>query len=72
VGAGRCPSRSRHPSWRVRAAYFAPHIRAYMRRSGAPRDTGMLVAVKDRLQALKNPYAHLQHPDISLQMVEES
>ncbi len=52
--------------------YFAPHIRAYMRRSGAPRDTGMLVAVKDRLQALKNPYAHLHIPDISLQMVEES
>jgi len=28
----------------------------------------MLVAVKDRLQALKNTYAHLPHPDISLQM----
>jgi len=28
--------------------------------------------VKDRLQALKNPYAHLHLPDISLQMVEES
>jgi acetyl-CoA C-acetyltransferase len=52
--------------------YFAPHIRAYMRRSGAPRDIGMKVAVKDRLQALKNPYAHLHLPDISLQMVEES
>jgi len=52
--------------------YFAPHIRAYMRRSGAPRDIGMKVAVKDRLQALKNPYAHLHLPDISLEMVEES
>ncbi len=52
--------------------YFAPHIRAYMRRSGAPNDIGMKVAVKDRLQALKNPYAHLHIPDISLQMVEES
>jgi len=52
--------------------YFAPHIRAYMRRSGAPRDVGMKVAVKDRLHALKNPYAHLHLPDISLQMVEES
>src|SRR5579862_283859 len=39
--------------------YFAPHIRAYMRRSGAPRDIGMKVAVKDRLHALNNPYAHL-------------
>jgi acetyl-CoA C-acetyltransferase len=52
--------------------YFAPHIRAYMHRSGAPRDIGMKVAVKDRLHALRNPYAHLHIPDISLQMVEES
>ena len=52
--------------------YFAPIIRAYMYRSGAPRDIGMKVAVKDRLHALKNPYAHLHLPDISLKMVEES
>ena len=52
--------------------YFAPIIRAYMYRSGAPRDIGMKVAVKDRLHALKNPYAHLHLPDISLEMVEES
>ena len=52
--------------------YFAPIIRAYMHRSGAPNDVGMKVAVKDRLQALKNPYAHLHLPDISLKMVEES
>jgi acetyl-CoA C-acetyltransferase len=52
--------------------YFAPHIRAYMRRSGAPRDIGMKVAVKDRLHALGNPYAHLHLPDISLEMVEQS
>ena len=45
--------------------YFAPHIRAYMRRSGRPRDIGMKVAVKDRLHALGNPYAHLHMPDIS-------
>jgi acetyl-CoA C-acetyltransferase len=49
--------------------YFAPIIRAYMYRSGAPRDIGMMVAVKDRLHALKNPYAHLHLPDISMQMV---
>jgi len=30
--------------------FFAPHIRAYMRRSGAPDDTGILVALKDRLK----------------------
>jgi acetyl-CoA C-acetyltransferase len=52
--------------------YFAPHIRAYIRRSGAPRDIGMKVAVKDRLHALGNPYAHLHLPDISIKMVEES
>ena len=39
---------------------FAPFIRAYIHRSGAPEDIGWRVAVKDRLNALKNPYAHLQ------------
>jgi len=52
--------------------YFAPIIRAYMRRSGAPDHIGILVAVKDRLQALKNPYAHLHIEDISFDMVKES
>ena len=50
--------------------YFAPHIRAYMRRSGAPDHIGTLVAVKDRQNALKNPYAHLKIPGISREMVE--
>jgi acetyl-CoA C-acetyltransferase len=35
--------------------FFAPHIRAYMRRSGAPDEIGILVALKDRRNALKNP-----------------
>jgi len=52
--------------------FFAPLIRAYMHRSGAPRHIGHLVAVKDRLAALRNPKAHLHIPDISLEMVEES
>ena len=52
--------------------YFAPLIRAYIRRSGAPDHIGMMVAVKDRLNALKNPYAHLHQPDISLETVAES
>src|SRR5690349_3730325 len=47
--------------------YFAPIIRAYMRRSGAPDHIGILVAVKDRKQALKNPYAHLHMEDISFE-----
>ena len=52
--------------------YFAPHVRAYIRRSGAPDHVGMLVAVKDRKNALKNPYAHLHLPNISLEEVEKS
>ena len=52
--------------------YFAPIIRAYMRRSGAPDHIGILVAVKDRKQALKNPYAHLHIEDISFDMVKDS
>jgi acetyl-CoA C-acetyltransferase len=52
--------------------YFAPIIRAYMRRSGAPDHIGILVAVKDRLHALKNPYAHLHIEDISFDMVKDS
>ncbi len=52
--------------------FFAPLIRAYMHRSGAPRHIGHLVAVKDRLAALRNPKAHLHIPDIDLKMVEES
>ncbi|HEX6467788.1 MAG TPA: thiolase domain-containing protein [Streptosporangiaceae bacterium] len=52
--------------------YFAPHIRAYIRRSGAPGHIGTLVAVKDRRNALKNPYAHLRIPGISREMVEST
>jgi acetyl-CoA C-acetyltransferase len=52
--------------------YFAPHIREYIRRSQAPDHIGIKVAVKDRLAALKNPYAHLRIPDISFEKVMES
>ncbi len=52
--------------------YFAPHIRGYIQRSGAPEYVGWMVAVKDRKNALLNPYAHLKVPDISLEMVRES
>jgi acetyl-CoA C-acetyltransferase len=52
--------------------YFAPHIRAYIRRASAPDNIGILVAVKDRLNALKNPYAHLHLDDISEEKVRES
>jgi len=52
--------------------YFAPFIREYMRRSEAPDDIGILVALKDRLNALKNPYAHLHEPDITYDSIKES
>ncbi len=51
---------------------FAPVIRDYMHRSGAPEHTGCVVAVKDRRHALCNPRAQLQIPDISLEMVQQS
>jgi acetyl-CoA C-acetyltransferase len=52
--------------------YFAPLVRAYARRANAPGHIGLLVAVKDRKNGLKNPYAHLRLKDISLEMVESS
>ncbi len=52
--------------------FFAPLIRSYMRRSNAPEDTGIRVALKDRLNALKNPYAHLKFPDIDFEQISGS
>jgi len=51
---------------------FAPWIRAYITESGAPEYIGWQVAVKDRLNALKNPYAHLRLADITIEKVKES
>ena len=52
--------------------YFAPHIRSYIRRSGSPDHIGILVALKDRQNGLKNPYAHLHEPDITFDSIKES
>jgi acetyl-CoA C-acetyltransferase len=52
--------------------YFAPIVRQYIARSGAPADIGIRVAVKDRLNALRNPYAHLRLADISEEQVATS
>src|SRR3954447_19494360 len=52
--------------------YFAPHIRSYMRRSKAPDHIDILVALKDRLNALKNPYAHLHDHEITFESIEQS
>ncbi|MSO78926.1 MAG: thiolase domain-containing protein [Acidimicrobiia bacterium] len=51
---------------------FAPWMRTYINKSGAPEDIGWKVAVKDRQNACKNPYAHLHLPDISIEKVKES
>jgi len=67
---------SKHPfSVHVNAGaggFFAPIIREYIRRTKAPEEVGYMVAVKDRLHALKNPYAHLHLEDISIAKVKES
>jgi acetyl-CoA C-acetyltransferase len=52
--------------------YFAPHMRSYIRRSGAPEHIGAIVAVKDRRNGAKNQYAHLRQPDITLESVRAS
>jgi acetyl-CoA C-acetyltransferase len=52
--------------------YFAPLVRAYIRRAGAPAEVGAHVVVKDRKNALGNPYAHLHQTDISLESVAAS
>lgn len=49
--------------------YFAPHVRSYIRRSGAPSDIGAIVAAKDRQNALKNPYAHLHNEGTTVETV---
>ena len=52
--------------------YFAPVIREYIRRSGAPDHIGHIIAVKDRQHGARNPKAHLQMPDITLEQVAKS
>jgi acetyl-CoA C-acetyltransferase len=52
--------------------YFSPHIREYIARSNAPEDIGIRVALKDRLNALRNPYAHSHIEDISYEQIAES
>lgn len=49
--------------------YFAPHVRSYIRRSGAPAHVGAMVAAKDRRNGGRNPYAHLQQADATVEKV---
>jgi acetyl-CoA C-acetyltransferase len=43
-----------------------------MRRAKAPDHIGILVALKDRRNGCKNPYAHLQERDITFEKVRDS
>lgn len=52
--------------------HFAPVVREYIRRSGAPEHIGWQVAVNHRLNATRNPYAHVQRPDITVEQVRDS
>lgn len=52
--------------------YFAPHVRSYIRRSGAPEHIGAIVAAKDRRNGALNPYAHLRQGDITVESVRAS
>ncbi|WP_410632684.1 thiolase domain-containing protein [Amycolatopsis sp. cmx-4-83] len=52
--------------------YFAPHVRSYIRRSGAPDHVGAIVAAKDRRNGALNPFAHLRQPDITVESVRAS
>ncbi|WP_431969935.1 thiolase domain-containing protein [Nocardia sp. bgisy134] len=52
--------------------HFAPVIREYIRRSGAPEHIGWQVAVNHRRNAIRNPYAHVHMPDITVEKVKES
>lgn len=52
--------------------FFAPHVRSYIRQSGAPDHIGAIVAAKDRRNGSRNPLAHLQQPDITTESVMAS
>ena len=52
--------------------FFAPHVRAYIRRSGAPSHIGAIVAAKDRRNGALNPLAHLHQPDMTVEKIMES
>jgi acetyl-CoA C-acetyltransferase len=51
---------------------FAPYMLRYRDDSGAPEHIGWKVALKDRQNALKNEYAHLKLPNLTLEAIKES
>lgn len=52
--------------------YFSPIVRSYINRYSVPGYIGAMVAVKDRRNALKNPYAHLHEEGLTLEKAMES
>ena len=52
--------------------YFSPIVRTYISRYNVPGHIGAMVAVKDRTNALKNPYAHLHEEGLTLEKAMES
>src|SRR3954452_22680075 len=52
--------------------YFAPHVRSYIRRSGAPTHVGAIVAAKTRHNAIKTPYAHLHTENTTVESVHSA
>ncbi len=65
VGAVRSRPPFTMPVHAGAGGYFAPHVRSYIRRSGAPEHIGAIVAVKDRrngaLQPVRAPAAARHH-----------
>ncbi len=52
--------------------FFAPHVRSYIRQSGAPENIGAIVAAKDRRNGAMNPLAHLHQPGKTTEEVMKS
>jgi acetyl-CoA C-acetyltransferase len=52
--------------------YFSLHIRDYIRRAKASADVGIRVALKDRQNALRNPYAHVRMEGVTYEQIESS
>lgn len=51
---------------------FGALCREYIHRSGAPAHIGDVAALKDRMNALLNPFAQVRRPDITLEAIASS
>ena len=72
VGPVGSPALRRPPAGRGRRATSPRTSGPTCAVPGAPDHIGRMVAVKDRQNAMRNPYAHLHLADIDMKMVEES